>query len=127
MPTEIMVTLENKPGALAKAAEALGAAGVNFQGIGYASGARGLLRVIADDSTKALAALRAAKVKVKQTKEVLELTLPDTPGALGVVARRLAKGRVNIEAFYVVGSESGRLRCVLAADKLDKARTIVGA
>lgn len=126
MPTEIIVSLENKPGTLAKAAEVLGAAGVNLQGIGYASGARGVLRVIANNSEKALAALKAAKFKVKQEKEVLEITLPDTPGALGAVARKLAKGRVNIEAFYVVGSESGGLRCVFAVDRLDKARTIVG-
>jgi hypothetical protein len=125
MPVEIVVPLENKPGTLAKAAEVLGAAGVNLQGIGYATGARGSLRVIADNPEKALAALKKAKLKVKQVKEVLELTVPDTPGALGSVARKLAKGRVNIEAFYVVGGESGRLRCALAVDKIDKARIIL--
>ena len=125
MPKEIVVPLENKPGTLAKAAEVLGAAGVNLQGIGYTTGAQGTLRVIADNPEKALAALKTAKLKVKQVKEVLNLTLPDTPGALGGVARKLAKGRVNIEAFYVVGTDLGRLRCVLAVDKLDKARTIL--
>jgi hypothetical protein len=29
------------------------------------------------------------------------------------------------EAFYVIGSESDRLRCILAVDKLDKAKTVV--
>ena len=127
MLTEIVVPLENKPGTLAKVAEVLGAAGVNLQGIGYATGVRGVMRIIVDDSNKALAALKKAKLKVKQAKEVLELTLPDTPGALGAVARKLAKGRINIEAFYVIGIESSRLRCVLAVNKLDKARTILNA
>jgi hypothetical protein len=125
MPTEILVALANKPGALAKVAEALGSAGVNFQGVGYASGAGGTLRVVADDPGRALAALKAAKIKVKKTREALELTLPDKPGELGALARKLAKGRVNIEAFYVVGGDSGGLRCILASDKVEKAKTIV--
>jgi len=103
MPTEIIVALANKPGALAKVAEALGGAGVNFQGVGYASGARGTLRVIADEPERALAALKSAKIKVQKTRETVELTLPDRPGELAALTRKLAKGRVNIEAFYVVG------------------------
>ena len=126
MPIEILIPLNNVPGTVAKVAETLGKAGVNLQGIGYPTGARGVLRVIANESTKALAALKAAKLNVRQTKEVLVLSIPDEPGALGAVARKLAKARVNIEAFYVVGSDSGRLRVVFAVDKLDKAKTIVG-
>jgi hypothetical protein len=125
MPTEILFALANKPGALAKVAEALGSAGVNFQGVGYASGARGTLRIIADDTERALAALKAAKIKVKKTQEALELTVPDRPGELGALARKLAKGRVNIEAFYVVGGDSGGLRCILASNKVDKAKSIL--
>lgn len=125
MPVEIIVALANKPGAVAKVAEALGSAGVNFQGVGYASGARGTLRVIADDTERALAALKAAKIKVKKTQEAVELTLPDRPGELGALARKLAKGRVNLEAFYVIGGSSGGLRCVVVSDKVEKAKAVV--
>jgi hypothetical protein len=125
MPTEILLALANKPGALAKVAEALGSAGVNFQGVGYASGARGTLRVVADDSDRALAALKKAKIKVSKTREALELSVQDKPGELGTIARKLAKGRVNIEAFYVVGSDAGGLRCILASDKVEKAKSIL--
>ena len=99
MAVEIVVPLENKPGALAKVTETLGKAGVNLQGIGYATGARGFLRVVADNPEKALAALKKAKIKGKAGREVVEITLSDRPGALGEVARKLAKGRINIEAF----------------------------
>ena len=125
MPTEIIVALANKPGAVAKVAEALGSAGVNFQGVGYASGARGTLRVVADDPERALAALKHAKIKVKKTQEALELTVPDRPGELGALARKLAKGRINLEAFYVVGGSSDGLRCIVASDKLEKAKAIL--
>jgi hypothetical protein len=125
MPTEITIPLDNKPGALAKVTEVLGKAGVNLEGIGYAAGKRGVLRVVADDTAKALSALKAAKVKVKATQEVLVATLPDRPGALSELARKLAKARVNIDAFYVVGEASGTLRCVLAVDKPEKAKPLI--
>ena len=125
MPTEITIPLDNKPGALAKVTEVLGKAGVNLEGIGYAAGKRGVLRVVADDTAKALSALKSAKVKVKATQEVLVATLPDRPGALSELARKLAKARVNIDAFYVVGEASGTLRCVLAVDKPEKAKPLI--
>lgn len=122
MPTEIVVSLTNKPGTLAKVAETLGAAGVNIQCACYATGARGVIRFVADNPPKALAALKAARIKVKQAKEVLEASLADVPGALGAIARKLAKARVNIEAFYVVGAGAEGLRCAIAVDKLEKAK-----
>lgn len=127
MPTEITIPLDNKPGALAKVTEVLGKAGVNLEGIGYAAGKRGVLRVVASDTAKALAALKSAKVKVKGTQEVLQVTLTDRPGALGELARKLGKARINIDAFYVVGEASGALRCVLAVDKPEKAKPLISA
>jgi hypothetical protein len=126
MANEIIVPLENKPGTLAKVAEVLGKAGVNLQGIGYATGARGFLRVVADNTDAALAALKKAKIKGKAGHEVVEITLEDRPGALAEAARKLAKARVNIDAFYVSGEGSGGLRCVFAVDKPDKARAALG-
>ncbi len=125
MTVEIVVPLENKPGTLAKVAEALGAAGVNIQCASYTTGARGVTRFVTDEVEKALGALKAAKIKAKPPKEVLEVTLSDVPGSLGRMARKLAKARVNIEAFYIVGAGSDGLRCVVAVDKLDKARSAV--
>jgi hypothetical protein len=125
MPKEIVIPLDNKPGSLAKVAETLGAAGVNFEGVGYATGVRGLLRIVTNNDEKALNALTGAKVKVKKVNEVVDVTLPDTPGTLGSMARKLAKARINIDAFYVVGSEPGGLRCIVAVDKPDKARALL--
>src|SRR5262245_41188512 len=112
MPSEISIPLENKPGTLAKVTDVLGKAGVNLEGIGYASGARGVLRVIPSDVDAAVAALKKAKIKAKKPQEVLETRIADRPGALAELARKLAKARVNVEAFYIVGAEGGQLRAV---------------
>lgn len=126
MPTEIAIPLENKPGTLAKVTEVLGKAGINLEGIGYGSGARGVLRIIASDTDAALRALKKAKIKAKKPQEVLETHISDSPGALAEIARKLAKARVNVDAFYVVGADGGRLRCVFVVDKIDKAKAALG-
>jgi hypothetical protein len=125
MPKEFVVPLENKPGALAKVAEVFGKAGVNIEGVGYATGARGVLRVITDNEEKARAALEAAKIRTRQVRDVVTVTLPDVPGALGRMSRKLANSRINIEAFYIIGAGPGGLRCVVAVDKPDKARAVL--
>lgn len=122
MPMEISIPLENKPGSLAKVTEVLGKAGVNLEGIGYATGTRGVLRVIPDNAEKAVAALKKAKIKAKAPQQVLEVRLADTPGALAEAAKKLAKAKINVEAFYVVGEASGQLRCVFAVDNIAKAK-----
>ena len=72
MPMEISIPLENKPGALAKVTEVLGKAGINLEGIGYATGTRGILRVVPDNADKALAALKKAKIeRVTTSQEVV--------------------------------------------------------
>jgi hypothetical protein len=126
MPTEFVVPMANRPGAMAKVAGALGKAGVNAQGIGYATGTQGVLRFIADDARAARAALKSSGIKVKQAKPVLEIRLADKPGSLARLARRLGKAGVNVEAFYIVGAAGKRLRCVLAVNKLAKARAALG-
>jgi hypothetical protein len=126
MPTEFVVPLANRPGALANVAETLGKAGVNIQCACYAMGRAGAIRFIPDSPAKARSALKAAKIRVQQAKPILEVTLADKPGALARAARRLAKAGVNVEAFYVVGARGKRLRCAVAVNRLAKAKAALG-
>ena len=78
--------------------------------------------MIPSDPKAAFSALQKAKIKTKTPQQVLEVRLADTPGALAEAAKKLAKAKVNIEAFYVVGEASGQLRCVFAVDNITKAK-----
>lgn len=125
MPTEIVVRLENKPGTLADLSETLGGAGVNVQLMGMAIGNEGIARFVADDPDRAVEALLEAGFTITQVKEALEITLPDIPGSLGQIARRLANAGVNLEAWYIVGASPSGLSCVVVPDSLDAAKAVI--
>ncbi len=99
--TELTVTLEDRPGTLADMAEALGNAGVNIDGLqGAAVGGKGMVQVITNNPKGATQALDKAGLKYT-TREVLLVKLEDKPGALGRLARAMAKAGVNITASYL--------------------------
>lgn len=115
MPSDLTVRLENRPGTVAAAAEALGRAGVNIEGgCGVAAGDQGVLHVLVEDADAARRALSDAGFEVGLPAR----DVPDEPGALGRVARRIADAGVNLEALYPTAGG----RVVFCADDVGRAR-----
>jgi hypothetical protein len=103
--TQLSVTMENKPGELAKLGAALARAKVNIEAISVLDSSDvGVIRLVTSSNTKARAALKKAGMSVVQ-QPVLIVKLPNQPGALGAAARKLAAAKVNIE--FVYGSAAG--------------------
>jgi hypothetical protein len=126
MPTEIVVSLENRPGTLARLGRALGDAGVNIEGIAsFGLDGEFIARVIPSDPAKALETLRAGGFIVKQTNEMLEATLEDRPGALGRFCEKLGAAGINIDALYAVGQTAEGVRIVVTVDDFDRAKGLV--
>lgn len=126
MPTEIVVSLQNKPGTLAKLGNTLGEAGINIEAVaGFGLDGEFLTRVIPTDVAKALETLRTAGYTVKQTNEVLEATLEDRPGALGTFCQKLAVAGINIDALYVTGQGPSGVQIVVTVDDFDKAKGLI--
>ena len=101
---DLAFRLENRPGALAAAGEALGAAGVSLEGGGAftveGSGIAHFL-IAAASAAPAREALAAAGVAVIGDREVLIQKLDqERPGQLGAICRRMAEAGVNIETLY---------------------------
>jgi hypothetical protein len=120
MSKDLTVTLEDKPGSLARVGEALGKAGVNIEGIcGTTVAGQGVIHVLVEDATKARRALEANHLQVSGELEVLVLEVEDRPSVLGNIARRLASAEVNIQLAYLATST----RLVIGVDDLEKART----
>ncbi|MDP8905748.1 MAG: amino acid-binding protein [Chloroflexota bacterium] len=103
MPKDLTVILQNKPGTLADAAEALGRAGVNIEGgCGFPAGGEGVLHVLVEDASTARRALEEAGLEVRAEREVVLLDrLPDQPGTLGSALRRIADQGVNVDLLYL--------------------------
>ncbi len=120
MSKDLIVTLEDRPGALARMGEALGKAGVNIDGIcGVTVEGKGLIHILVADAAKAKRALADNKIPVTREEDVLVLDVTDRPGELGDVGRRLADAGVNIHLAYLATST----RLVLGVDNLQKAQT----
>src|SRR6266852_1900836 len=91
---DLTVSLEDRPGTMADATEALGKAGINIEGIcGFPVSGRGVAHFLVVDAA-------------------------DRPGTLGQLTRKLAKAGVNLNLIYLATNT----RLVVGADNLDKAR-----
>ncbi|MGE0644597.1 MAG: ACT domain-containing protein [Nitrospira sp.] len=124
--TQLVISGQSKPGALAKVTAVLGEAGINIKSFSApeVTGA-GKLRLLVADLDGARAALRAAKIKFGEETALL-LSLENKPGALRKVADLLTKSRINIKCGYCTPSREGkRAIVVLTVSNTDKALSIL--
>ena len=117
---DIKVVLENRPGALADMGKALGKADVNIEGMCGPCGGNGVAHVLVDDAITARVALGEVGIKAQEGRDVLVVKVPDKPGVLGEICRRLGDAEVNIDFFYAATDT----RVVLGIDDLDKAKSV---
>lgn len=119
---EFTVTIEDKPGALAKCFLALAERGVNILAFqSYVEEGESLARFLADDPATAKAVLGSLRMIFEET-EVAIVRLPHRPGQLGRAAARLGENQINIDYSYCglePGSTLGLL--VFGVDSLNKA------
>ncbi len=125
MATDLTIILVNRPGTLADAAEGLGRAGVNIQGVcGFPAGGEGVMHVLVDDAAAARRAVEEAGLEVREEREVVVLDqLPSQPGTLGSALRRIAEAGINIDLIY--NTEDGRV--VLSGDDVAGLRSAAAA
>ncbi|OLC57988.1 MAG: hypothetical protein AUH85_01925 [Chloroflexi bacterium 13_1_40CM_4_68_4] len=115
---DLTITLEDRPGTLAKAAEAIAKAGINVEGAtGVPRNGKGEFHVLTKDPTAARRALEAAGFKVETEQPVLVADVEDKPGAGAEIFRRIADANVNVTLFYL-GTNN---RIVIGADNIQKA------
>ncbi|MBI4466018.1 MAG: ACT domain-containing protein [Acidobacteria bacterium] len=95
---QLVVTVANRPGALARVCEALAASRINISGLDC-SGPNRQVRLLVSSPGKAGRVLKKAGFR-SRLENVVTVTLPDRPGALARAARKLAKRRININYGY---------------------------
>lgn len=120
---ELRVSMEDKPGALAKLADALGKSGVNIEAISAATaGGSGDIRILVADTVAARKALEGAGIKVAGEREMTFVDLEDKPGSLAEAARKLAAQQINVDTIYVVGASGGKKQLAVGTADAGKAR-----
>lgn len=97
---QISVFMENRAGRLAEATRVLGDANVNIRALALADTSDfGILRLLVDDTQKAIDALGRAGFTVRGT-EVVAAEIVDRPGGLATVLALLQGAGINVEYMY---------------------------
>lgn len=98
---ELKVRVADRPGVLGEVTAALAAKKINLRAVNaWVEGDQGVIRLVAESTPAARKALAAQGLKVEE-QEVVELELPDKPGALSEKATALGAAGVNITHVYV--------------------------
>jgi hypothetical protein len=115
MAVDLVIDIENSPGALAEVAAAISDAGVNIAAatcVGPAQ--RAELHILVPHAEAAKHALAISHVGVTREREVVVVEVDDRPGVLADLTRKVAKAGVNLDLVYV----ATRNRVVFGADDL---------
>lgn len=102
MPFDLVIDIDNTPGALAQVAAAISDAGVNVAGATcVGSGERAELHILVPHAEAARHALAISHVAVTREREVVVVDVQDRPGVLADLTRTIAEAGVNLDLVYV--------------------------
>ncbi len=110
----LKIAVRDRPGILGEIGSALGAKGINVRGVqGFAEGTEGIVCLVVDKLAAATKILQTRGLN-PQEEEVIELQMPNEPGALGEVSRKLGEAGVNIK-YVFAGAGGGRRATIFFA------------
>lgn len=105
---QISVFVDNKPNQLAGVMKMIKESRINVRALSLADTSDfGIVRMIANDTDKAVEKLKEASYAVTVT-EVVAISIPDTPGQLSRVLDILGSRNVNLEYLYTFLGKSDR-------------------
>jgi hypothetical protein len=102
MAVDLVIDIENAPGALAEIAAAISDAGVNIAAATcIGSGERAELHILVPHAEAAKHALAISGVLVTGEREVVVVDVKDRPGVLADLTRMIARAGVDLDLVYV--------------------------
>ena len=123
MAVDLVIDVQNEPGALAEVAAAISDAGVNIAAATCVGAAeRAELHILVPHAEAAKHALATAGVVVSGEHEVVVVDVHDRPGVLADLTRKIARAGVDLELVYVATQN----RVVFGARDIDALRAALG-
>src|SRR6516165_4208470 len=102
MAFDLVIDIENTPGALAQVAAAISDAGVNIAAATCVGpGERAELHILVPHAEAAKHALAISHLTVTRQREVVVVDVEDRPGVLADLTRKIAKAGVDLDLVYV--------------------------
>ena len=122
MAFDLVIDIENTPGALAEVAGAISDAGVNLAAATcLRPGERAELHILVPHAEAAKHLLAISHLAVTREREVVVVEVEDRPGVLADLARRIAQAGVNIDLVYV----ATRNRVVFGSSDIEALRAVL--
>ena len=123
---QVSVFLENKPGRLCAATDALAREGINLSALTVADTSEfGILRLLVDQPERAKEVLAQSGIAARLT-DVLAVAMDDAPGGAFGILHALSEAGLNIEYMYAsVGQTTGKAVMVVRTDDIEMAADIL--
>jgi hypothetical protein len=116
---DLVIDVENTPGALAEVAAAISDAGVNIAAATcIGPGDRAELHILVPHAEAARHSLSISHLAITREHEVVVVDVEDRPGVLADLTRKIARAGVDLELVYV----ATRNRVVFGAADTDALR-----
>jgi hypothetical protein len=123
MAFDLVIDVENTPGALAEVAGAVSDAGVNLAAATcIGNGDRAELHILVPHPEPVRHALANAHLGISREREVVVVEVDDRPGVLADLAASIARAGVNLDLVYI----ATRDRVVFGAKDLDALKSALG-
>jgi hypothetical protein len=123
--TELSLFLENKPGTLAAILADFKKHHVNLEAITIVDHTdHALVRMVVTDKRRVLDVLEGAGLLVI-TADVLRIEASNRPGALGEVAAKLGRAKINIQYLYGSVGISTRANLFLRVSDIKRAKKVL--
>jgi hypothetical protein len=124
MASDLVIEIQNTPGALAQVAAAISDAGVNIAAATcIGPGERAELHILVPHAGAAKHSLAISHLAVTREREVVVVDVEDRPGVLADLTRRIARAGVDLDLVYV----ATRNRVVFGAADLEALKAALDA
>ena len=119
---QISIFLENAPGRLYEATQALGEAGLNLRSLSISDvSGFGVLRILVSDVAKARRVMMEKQLPAR-VDDVVAAEVTDTPGSLAKTLKLLMENKINVDYMYALaGTSSGKAVMVFSFSDNDLA------
>jgi hypothetical protein len=102
MAMDLVIEVDNEPGALARVATAISDAGVNISAATcIGNGERAELHILVPHAAAAKHVLGISNLAVSREREVVVVDVEDRPGVLADLARQIADAGVDLDLLYI--------------------------
>jgi hypothetical protein len=119
---EISFTMPNRVGLLSEVTTAIAGAKVNITAIcAYGMGNTAYFMLTANNNAKAKKVLATLGVIIEE-RDIVEVEVPDKPGELQKIAKKIAEAGVDIEYMYATASSGKKETCIFMT--VDNPKTI---